>query len=82
MHSAKILPVFVGALLIGTTAVASAQTRPYQNHHRSYAQRVMPHPGSWRDPYAGTVFEGVAPYSSANAPNPYAGTYWDGLVPY
>ena len=82
MMSAKLLPALVAAVLIGTTALASAQTRPYQNHHRSYAQRVVPGESSWRDPYAGTYFEGVAPYSSGHEPNPYAGTYWSGVVPY
>src|ERR1700732_178769 len=63
--SAKILPAIVVGLLLATTALASAQTRNYQQGPYGYRyQRMAPSPysgGNWRDPYAGTYWEGVAP---------------------
>ena len=43
--------------------------------HRGYAPTGC-------DPYFGTVWSGVAPYSSNSCPDPYYGTYWDGWAPY
>jgi hypothetical protein len=82
--SAKILPAIVVGLLLGTTALASAQTRNYQQGPYGYRhQRMAPYSGgNWRDPYAGTYWEGVAPYGSNQQPDPYAGTVWDGVAPY
>src|ERR1700683_2511690 len=78
--SAKILPAIVVGLLLGTTALASAQQRPY-----GYGPPGMIPPGMmmypdayWQSPYAGTPFQDVAPYTSNQEPDPYAGTIWDG----
>jgi hypothetical protein len=80
---AKILPAIVTGLLLATTALASAQTRSYQQAPQGYAQCMAPNPDAyWHDPYAGTYWEGVAPYSSNEQPDPYAGTVWDGVAPY
>jgi len=43
--------------------------------HRGYAPTGC-------DPYYGSVWSGVAPYSSNACPDPYYGTYWDGWAPY
>jgi hypothetical protein len=82
--SAKILPAIVLGLLLGTTALASAQTRNYQQAPYNYRQqRMMQYPGPyWQDPYAGTPFENVAPYGSSDQPDPYAGTVFDNVAPY
>jgi hypothetical protein len=80
--SAKILPAIVVGLLLGTTALASAQN--YQQYPYGYGpQRMMPYPGAyWQDPYAGTPFQGVAPYNSNEEPDPYQGTVYEGVAPY
>ncbi len=75
--SAKMLPALVAGLLLGTTALTSAQPAP-----DVYGAPEM-YPGMYMaDPYAGTPFEGVAPYSSYAEPNPYSGTVYDGVAPY
>jgi hypothetical protein len=82
--SAKILPAIVVGLLLGTTALASAQTRNYQQNPYGYGpQRMMQYPGAfWQDPYAGTPYQGVAPYDANDQPDPYAGTVYEGVAPY
>jgi len=80
--SAKILPAVAAAILLGTTVFASAQTAPYPQGPRAYAPGFVAGPGAWYDPYAGTPFQGVAPYSSYHEPDPYAGTVFDGVAPY
>jgi hypothetical protein len=83
--SAKILPALVAGLLLGTTVLASAQTRNYrQDPYGGYRQqRMMQYPRAyWRDPYAGTPFQDVAPYSNYGEPDPYAGTVYQGVAPY
>jgi hypothetical protein len=77
--SAKILPAIVVGLLLGTTALASAQPTPY-----GYGPpgMVMGPDAYWQGPYAGTPFQDVAPYTSNQEPDPYAGTIWDGVAPY
>jgi hypothetical protein len=82
--SAKILPAIVVGLLLGTTALASAQTRNYQQDPYNYQQQhMMQYPDAYsQDPYAGTPFENVAPYSSYDQADPYAGSRWDGVAPY
>jgi hypothetical protein len=81
---AKTLPAIVVGLLLGTTALASAQTRDFRQAPYDYRQqRMMQYPGAyWQDPYAGTPFENVAPYGADEQPDPYAGTVWDGVAPY
>ena len=87
--SAKILPAIVVGLLLATTALAPAQTRNYQtrnyrpNPYYYQQQQMMQAPGVyWQDPYAGTPFENVAPYSADSQPDPYAGTVFDNVAPY
>jgi hypothetical protein len=78
----------VTALLLGSTVMASAQTGPYQGPSPYMGQNfggqaVGPNFRTYRyDPYAGTYWDGVAPYSSNAQPDPYAGTPWDGVAPY
>jgi len=71
--SAKIIATLAAAVLLGTTALASAAEAPAR--HRGAAV-------STQDPYAGTYFEGVVPYGSEHLASPYAGTVFDGVAPY
>lgn len=87
--SAKVLPALIVGLLLGTTALASAQTKTYQRDlFMPVVERGVP-PGYYygtdyygADPYWGTPFENVAPYTSYGQPDPYAGTMLDGVAPY
>ncbi len=73
----------VAALLLGSTVMASAQTKTYRQNAATYMQGVAPYRGThWRDPYAGTYWEGIAPYGSNDQPDPYAGSYLYGVAPY
>ena len=36
----------------------------------------------WTDPYYGTPFENVAPYTAYGQPDPYRGTVFDNVAPY
>jgi hypothetical protein len=36
----------------------------------------------WQNPYAGTPFYNVAPYSPNQQPDPYWGTVFEGVAPY
>jgi hypothetical protein len=64
----KITAAVVAAILLGSAGAASAQIgrtgptySPYYN--RNYWEGVAPAGRIYqRDPYAGTVFDGVAPY--------------------
>jgi hypothetical protein len=69
----KITAALVAAILLASAGVASAQIgrrgptyyNPYYNSYydRQYREGVTPGGRiEQRDPYAGTVFEGVAPY--------------------
>jgi hypothetical protein len=69
----KITAALVAAILLASAGVASAQIgrhgptyyNPYYNSYydRQYREGVTPRGRiEQRDPYAGTVFEGVAPY--------------------
>jgi hypothetical protein len=90
--SAKILPAIVVGSLLATTALAAAQTRNYQPrnypanpnyYYEQQPQMMMQGPDVyWQDPYAGTPFENVAPYSANEQPDPYAGTVFDNVAPY
>jgi hypothetical protein len=87
--SAKLLPALALGLLVGTTALASAQTtqaRQITNVQRDLVtpvvQRGVPYYGYYADPYYGTPFENVAPYSAYGQPNPYRGTVYDNVAPY
>jgi hypothetical protein len=83
--SAKILPFVAVGLLLGTTALATAQTKTFP---RDLYTPVLHRGGAyyssyyWTDPYYGTPFENVAPYSANSQPDPYAGTVYDGVAPY
>lgn len=76
------LMAVVAALLLGSTVMASAQTRTHQPDAGFYSERMAASRGAFRDPYAGTVWENVAPYGSHDMPDPYAGTVWEGVAPY
>jgi hypothetical protein len=71
--SNKILIAAVSAILLASTGLASAQTRarshaygsaPYVDSYfdQTYWNAVGPHFYVQPDPYAGTIWEGVAPY--------------------
>jgi len=79
--SAKIIATLAAAVLLGTTALASAaESGTHLRHHHA---RAVPNGAvSWQDPNAGTYFENVVPYGSENLPDPYAGTVFDGVAPY
>jgi hypothetical protein len=77
--SAKVLPAIVVGLLLGTTALASAQT--FQPD--TYTQVVYRGPYYyWADPYYGTPYDNVYPYSASGIPDPYRGTVYDNVAPY
>ena len=67
--SAKVLPALIVGLLLGTTTLASA------------VERGVP-PYYWTDPYYGTPFENLAPYTAYGQPDPYRGTVFDNVAPY
>ena len=67
--SAKILPALIVGLLLGTTTLASAVERGVPSYY-------------WTDPYYGTPFENVAPYTAYGQPDPYRGTVFDNVAPY
>jgi hypothetical protein len=79
--SVKIIATLAAAVLLGTTALASAaEPGTHSPHHHAGA---VPHGAvSLQDPYAGTPFENLVPYGSENLPDPYAGTVFDGVAPY
>jgi hypothetical protein len=61
--------------------------RPYyalQYRSRTVGRYYNYAPGDYQphDPYYGTPFENVAPYSGRNPYNPYRGTRWYGVAPY
>ena len=61
--------------------------RPYyaaQYRSRTVGPYYNYAPGDYQphDPYYGTPFENVAPYSGRNPYNPYRGTRWYGVAPY
>ena len=67
--SAKVLSALIVGLLLATTTLASAVERGVPNYY-------------WTDPYYGTPFENVAPYTAYGQPNPYRGTVFDNVAPY
>lgn len=80
--SPKVLPVLIVGLVLGTTVAASAQTKIYpRDLYTPVVQRGVQY-YYWTDPYYGTPFENVAPYTAGNMPDPYAGTVYDGIAPY
>jgi hypothetical protein len=63
----KLIVAIVTAVTLASTSLAFAETR-----YRSPC-----------DPYAGTYWEGVAPYGSTSTScDPYDGTIWEGVAPY
>jgi hypothetical protein len=74
--SVKILAALTAATILVSTGAASAQNKvPAMGDGQSIASQC--------NPYAGTVWDGVAPYSSKGGRcDPYAGTIWDGIAPY
>jgi len=80
--SAKVLPALIVGLLLGTTALASAQTKTFpRDLYTPVVERGMPY-YYWTDPYYGTPFENVAPYTAYGQPDPYRGTVFDNVAPY
>jgi len=80
--SAKILPALAFGLLVGTTALASAQTTNVQRDLVTpVVQRGVPY-YYYSDPYYGTPYQNVAPYTSYGQPDPYRGTVYDNIAPY
>jgi hypothetical protein len=80
--SPKVLLVLIAGLVLGTTVAASAQTQTYPSDLVTpVVERGMPY-HYWTDPYYGTPFENVAPYTAGRMPDPYAGTVYDGIAPY
>ena len=67
--SAKILPALIVGLLLGTTGLASAVERGMPDYY-------------WTDPYYGTPFDNVAPYTAYGQPDRYRGTVYDNVAPY
>ena len=67
--SAKVLPALIVGLLLGTTTLASAVEQGVPSYY-------------WTDPYYGTPFENVAPYTAYGQPDPYRGTVFDNVAPY
>jgi hypothetical protein len=79
--SAKVLPALIVGLLLGTTAIASAQTETFQrNLYTPVIERGVPN-YYWND-YYGTPYYNVAPYTAYGQPDPYAGTAYDNVAPY
>jgi len=60
--SAKILSAFVTAVLLGTTALASAQGRPDWND--PYLRGLTPDYAVQQNPYVGPAWDGMAPYGN------------------
>ncbi len=77
--STKTVVAMAAIVLLGSTALASAQSSA---HHRRHAAPQAPYAQENYDPYYGTVFDNVVPYGSNNQPDPYRGTYFDGVAPY
>jgi hypothetical protein len=75
--SAKILPALVAAVLVGTTALASAQTRSYWQDPYGYARGVAPGPAYQQGPFVGTFSEGM-PYNTYTF---RPGRYGEGELP-
>jgi hypothetical protein len=86
--SAKIIPVIAAGLLLATTALASAQTKTFaRDLYTPVLDRGGPYYSGYSgyygsDPYYGTPYENVAPYSADRMPDPYMGTVYDGVAPY
>ena len=75
--STKIIATLAAAVLLGTTALASAAAT--QRHHVG----AVPNGAvTMQDSYAGTYFDGIAPYGSEHLASPYAGTLFGGVAPY
>jgi hypothetical protein len=66
--------------------VTQAKYRSPQYRARGVRRYYNYAPGGYQnqphDPYYGTPFENVAPYSARNPYNPYRGTRWYGVAPY
>jgi hypothetical protein len=74
--SAKILAALTAVAILVSAGAASAKSKVSTMRHNHFT-------ASQCDPYAGTVWDGVAPYgSSGRQCDPYAGTVWDDVAPY
>jgi hypothetical protein len=74
--SKKILFAGVSAILLASTAVASAQTRTHVQ--APYGYGYAPYGNSY---YDRTYWDAVAPNVYVR-PDPFVGTVWEGVVPY
>jgi hypothetical protein len=73
--SKTFLAVLTAAIMV-TAGAASANAKSDSVHQFYNYAPVC-------DPYAGTVFDGVAPYGAVpRSCDPYAGTIWEGVAPY
>jgi hypothetical protein len=73
--SKTFLAVMAAAIMV-TADAASANAKSHSVQQFSNHATVC-------DPYAGTVFDGVAPYGAVpSSCDPYAGTIWEGVAPY
>jgi hypothetical protein len=81
----KIAAALAAAILLGTTALASAQPSNQLQHPRAVVvpndALMLQDPRAY-DPYAGTYFDNVAPYTARDLPDPYWGTPFQGVAPY
>jgi hypothetical protein len=69
----KLLVSIVTTISLASASVAFANP---QNDYRVNSYKAC-------DPYAGTVWDGVAPYGSTpECDDPYKGTVWEGIAPY
>lgn len=65
------------AILVASATLATAHAGSRSNYNEYYPSYVI------CDPYAGTYWDGVAPYASQpDECDPYYWTYWYGVVPY
>jgi hypothetical protein len=80
----KMLLVAVAfATLVASPALAQSQTDQGPGASRIFVKQERQSRASDRcDPYFGTYWDGVAPYSSDACSDPYVGTPWDSVWPY
>jgi hypothetical protein len=71
-----------GSIAIKAAAEATSKEVQYRPRTARRYYNYVPQDRQLHDPYYGTPFENVAPYSGPNPWNPYRGTRWYGVVPY
>ena len=68
--SHKFITALVTVVVLASTGVAFAQDRAQRDSLNAC------------DPYAGTIWDGVAPYNANSQCDPYKGTIWEDVAPY